>query len=770
MVLTGLAVVVAVAAFAWWAQQHAGPDGRTPPAPFSMPAATFVGNDACAACHQAQQKAWQGSHHDLAMQKADAAAVLGNFADAKFTYAGTTSTFFRREGRFMVNTDGADGKLADFEIQYTFGVAPLQQYLIELPGGRLQALGIAWDSRPKEAGGQRWFHLYPGQQIRAGDPLHWTGLQQNWNYMCADCHSTNLRKNYDAATRTFKTTWSQIDVGCEACHGPGSNHIAWAREPGKTKAYEHDKGLTVLLDERKGVTWPIDAKTGNAARSRERAGEREIEVCARCHSRRGQLTDAVHAGDSLHQGFRVSLLEPGLFHADGQQRDEVYNYAPFLQSRMYAKGVTCSDCHEPHTQKLRATGNGVCLQCHAAPKYDAPSHHFHAPGTAGAACAACHMPATTYMVVDPRHDHSFRVPRPDLTVSLGTPNACNACHAKQSAQWALDAIVRRTGRMPGGLQNYADAFMLAERGTPGAATALVRVIEDAGQPAIARATALRRLAANEQPFVIDMLATALNDPSPLVRMAAVSGLAMRDASIRLQRLPRMLGDPMRTVRVEAASGLADIPETRLPAEYRAAFRRALDEYVAIQQFDADRPEAQTNLGNLRARQGDRAAAVEAFRTAISLDASFVPAYVNLADLQRAGGSETEAESTLRAGIKANPGNGALYHALGLSLVRQGRRVEGITALAQAAKLDPQSARNAYVYGVALHDTGRAADALRILEAALTRHPFDRDMLSVLVIYSLEQGRVDQGREYVRRLLEVAPGDRQAQALAARLAK
>jgi hypothetical protein len=197
-------------------------------APASHTATGYVGSAACAGCHQAESEAWRGSHHDLAMAEATEETVLGDFDSAAFTYGDVTSRFFRRDGKFFVNTDGPDGELADFEIRYTFGVTPLQQYLIAFPDGRMQALGIAWDSRPKEKGGQRWFHLYPGQNLKAGDPLHWTGIDQTWNFQCAECHSTELRKNYDAATNTYATTWAEIDVACETCHGPGAAHVDWA--------------------------------------------------------------------------------------------------------------------------------------------------------------------------------------------------------------------------------------------------------------------------------------------------------------------------------------------------------------------------------------------------------------------------------------------------------------------------------------------------------------------------------------------------------------
>ena len=460
-------------------------------------AATYVGGAACRGCHEKAFEAWQGSHHDLAMQAASDKTVLGNFDNAKLAYAGTTSTFFKRDGKFFVNTDGPDGKLADYELKYTFGVTPLQQYLIEFPDGRMQALSIAWDARPKGAGGQRWFHLYPGEKVTHKDPLHWTKPSQNWNFMCADCHSTNLRKGYDEAANRFKTTWSEMNVACEACHGPGSSHLAWAKKEGDWKRLDASgKGLAVALDERRGVSWAMNAETGNASRSRPRETAREIEVCARCHARRSQISDDYVHGRPMGDTLIVSPIENGLYWPDGQMRDEVYNHGSFAQSRMFAKGVTCSDCHDPHSLKLRAPGNGVCAQCHLPSKYDTPAHHHHQTGSKGAACAACHMPTTTYMVVDPRHDHSMRIPRPDLSVKLGTPNACTNCHADRKAQWAADAVQKWYGHTPGGYQAFGEAFAAALRQAPDARSQLMKIAGDATQPAIVRASALERLASD----------------------------------------------------------------------------------------------------------------------------------------------------------------------------------------------------------------------------------------------------------------------------------
>ncbi len=183
--------------------------------------ASFVGAETCASCHKPEANAWRGSHHALAMQHATQATVLGDFNNASFEHFGQRSRFFRDGDKFLVETDGADGKLATFEIKFTFGVEPLQQYLVAFPDGRLQALPIAWDSRPKEQGGQRWMHLYPGEHIDSNDELHWTKISQNWNFMCASCHSTNLHKNFDAATDTFHTDYSELNVACEVLPRPG---------------------------------------------------------------------------------------------------------------------------------------------------------------------------------------------------------------------------------------------------------------------------------------------------------------------------------------------------------------------------------------------------------------------------------------------------------------------------------------------------------------------------------------------------------------------
>ncbi len=721
LVVTGIACLVL--AVAWLRWRATGPVQTSTP-PLAQASTTYVGSGACARCHVAESDAWRQSQHAGAMAVATDTTVRGRFDGATFTEAGVTSRFFKRDGKFYVRTDGADGRLTDFEVSHTFGLYPLQQYLVPMTGGRLQALGIAWDARPAGAGGQRWFQLYPGQRLKPNDPLHWTGRNQNWNFMCADCHATNLKKGYDAASRTFATTWTELGAGCETCHGPGSAHVSLMQDGGAGAA-PAGLGLTAKLDERQGVQWTIDASSGAPTRSLPKTSEREIEVCARCHARRSQLTDAAIAGQPFEDGFRATLLEPQLFHADGQPDDEVYNYASFAQSKMHAQGVTCSDCHDPHAGALRTPGNATCTRCHQADRFDVTAHTLHRAGTPAAACATCHMPVSTYMVIDRRHDHSFRIPRPDRSVSLGVPDVCtSACHAGQSSAWAAGIIRRRSGRNADGYQSFAETFAAADAGAADAMARLNRLAADSAMPAIVRASAIERM--QQRPDVdVAAVVRLLGDASPMVRRAAVTLLGRADEATRLSALAPLLADPIRTVRTDAALALMDLADRALPDSSRAAFERAFDEFVAEQQFNADRPEAQANLGQAflqRNRLGD---AQHALDEALRLDRAFVPAYVNLSDLHRQRNDEGQAERVLRDGIVVTPLAAVLHHALGLCLVRQHRLTEALPELARAVALDPGNPRYQYVYAVAVHDSGRIDDARRLLRAAASRFPGDR---------------------------------------------
>ena len=733
--------------------------------------ATYVGAQACAGCHAAEHAAWSGSDHARAMQIASDTAVLGDFADRRFVHGGITSTFFRREGRFMVRTDGPDGQLDDFEIKYTFGVRPLQQYLIELPGGRLQALSIAWDARPREAGGQRWFHLYPNEKIDYRDELHWTRRQQNWNYMCADCHSTNVRKNYNAAAARYATTWSEINVACEACHGPGSRHVAWAgaTRAGQTSEARDPKGLTVLLRERRGVQWTVEPSSGNARRSVACTTAVELGVCAQCHARRSQITSDYAPGRPFLDHYLPALLTPPLYWPDGQQRDEVYTWGSFLESRMHAAGVTCSDCHEPHGQKLRAPGNQVCAQCHAPAKYATAAHHFHRSDGPGAECAGCHMPAARYMLIDPRHDHSLRVPRPDQSVALGVPNACTRCHADRKPEWAAAKAQAWYGRSPNGYQRFATAFHAAETGG-GAVRLLADIARDPREPDIVRTSAMAQFPREVARSHAGMEAVklALGNGDPLVRRAAVTALESLPPAERLTLALTPLSDPSRLVRIEAARVLAPIRPETLDQASRAAYERAAADFVAVQRTNDDRPEARTNLGTYFATRGRVTAAETELRAALALDPTFVPAYVNLADLYRAEQREPDVRRVLAEGLTTAPDDASLHYSLGLALVRAQRTTEALTHFARAAARAPDNARFVYTYAVSLHSTGKPREAIAVLDKALRRHPNDRDVLMALAAFNRDQGAFDQALRYAERLAQQYPDDPEARQLLAQL--
>lgn len=753
--LIGLAVSVLLAAGFWlWRKTADDEKAAGPAAPVATAAAEYVGSEACAGCHAAEFADWRQSQHAKAMQHATADTVLGDFKEASFEYNGITSRFFRRDGKFVVNTDGPDGAMTDFEIAYTFGLDPMQQYLIAFPDGRLQALSIAWDTRPAEQGGQRWFHLQPDEKVDFKDELHWTKRTQNWNFMCADCHSTDVRKNYDAAGNRFKTSWQEISVGCEACHGPGSIHV---KAPASSA---EGSGLSVAFIERNGVDWVLDPATGNAHRSRPRETDVELQVCAQCHSRRGQIADGYKPGMPFHDFYREAVLEPGLYHADGQQLDEVYISGSFAQSKMNHAGVTCSDCHNPHTSKLKAEGNAVCAGCHLPAKYDIENHHHHPPGTLGAQCVNCHMPEKTYMVIDPRRDHSMRIPRPDLSVAHGTPNACNACHRENDAAWAAQQIRQWTGgRAPHGFQTYAPAYAAADANQPDAQARLGNAVTDPNVPAIARAGALSRMARMPGATLEFVAEKSLSDPDPLVRRTAIEALAGLSPERRLALLAPLLDDKVRTVRMEAASALAGAMAGATPVQ-QAAFDKAAAEFVAAQNFNADTVEARTSLGGFYANLGRYDEAEKQLKTAIAMDPSFAAAYANLVDVYRVQNRDAESGKLLLEGLKQSPESSTLHHAYGLLLVRENRKAEALAEFRKASQLVPDNTRFAYVYAVALDANGNSKAALAEIRRVLASNPNDTELLIAAATFSRNAGDYKAMQGYLQALINANPNNPQ----------
>ncbi len=709
----------------------------------------YLGTSACVECHDAEAAAWAGSHHDWALRSAMPQSVLGDFDDAELAQFGVTSRFYRRDAGYFVETEGPDGRLAEFEVLYAVGVTPLQQYLVALDGGRLQALSMAWD-----VPGKRWFHLYPDEAIAPEDPLHWTGRLQNWNSQCAECHSTDYSKGYSPETQSYSSTWRDMNVGCEACHGPGEAHVDWARAPDK---FEPGKfagtGAT-------GLSIDFIAPEPST----------EIEVCAACHARRRSITSRSRtAGRPFLDDFAPALLREGLYHADGQILDEVYVYGSFLQSKMHAQGVRCSDCHKPHRLGTRAEGNALCTRCHGPEGnsqftnlepglFDSPSHHFHPQGGDGARCVDCHMPAKTYMVVDPRRDHSFRIPRPDLSLALGTPNACTGCHADRSNQWAAETVARWYGPERRQEPHFGSALQAAWTDTPDAESLLISLIMDPAQPTIARATGLSLLPRYASPESIKAYLAGLRDADPLVRAAAARALSPFAPEQRLGAAGHLLTDPVRTVRIEAARTLAAVPPHRMSAQQRAAFSRAAEELVDAEMAAAETAESHLNLGTFHADRARYSEAEAAYRQAVHLDRSFVPGYVNLADVIRLQGDERRAEAVLLDAVARVPDSAVAYHALGLAYIRQERQQAAIEAFAKAAALEPDNPRHSYVLGIALNSIGESERAIRVLDETHVTHPNNRDILVALITIHRDTGSLPRARELAERLVKAHPND------------
>ena len=731
--------------------------------------AEYVGREACVRCHEAEYEKWKESHHDLAMDRATAETVLGNFDDAEFESNGVRSRFFTKDGAWFVHTQGRDGEMETFELTHAFGVDPLQQYLAEFPDGRKQALPIAWD-----VVGKRWFHLYEKENVQPHESLYWTNRAMNWNFMCAECHSTDLRKNYDAASDTYHTEWSEIDVSCEACHGPGSIHLMAVERKSLFRDRRYGTGLAPL-------------KGGD--------GQVQIDACGKCHSRRRIVDPDFTPGDRFLDHYDPELLDSEAYHADGQVRDEDYVYGSFHLSLMHEKGVRCTDCHDPHTTKLLAQGNQLCVRCHIPGKYDAPSHHFHKVGSTGAQCVECHMPETTYMTVDPRRDHSFRIPRPDLTQSLDIPNACNRCHDDQSADWSQEHVAKWYGRTewPKRL-DFAATIDAGREGDPKAKKELLRLSRDSYANPYLRASAVSLLRNYPSAETTEACKMALKDPHPLIRARAIQGLeagltlapgmATATGDLRaadratVEALAEALDDPNRLVRTEAARVLATVPSTALPSGRIEALRAALGEYTDTMTFLSDNAGPNLNLANLHSAQGSLKNAEAYLERAIARDADFLQARNNLALLYNETGRRAEAlaefeEIVRRAERRLQLPDAAVvrdsrsflaltHYQMGLLLAEEPDGISrAIPHFEKTLEYDPNRHRAAYNLGLAHERLNRPSQAERYLRAALEADPDQNDYAIALAGLYARTDRLGPAIDLLRRAVRLAPRDLRA---------
>ncbi|NWE23570.1 tetratricopeptide repeat protein [Pseudomonas sp. P7548] len=678
--------------------------------PVVIAPATMVDEQQCQGCHQAQVKDWRGSHHQLAMQQATPQTVPADFNDATFTGEGETTRFFRRGDAFWVNTPGGDGKPADFKVVYTFGIAPLQQYLIDVGDGRLQALGVAWDTQQ-----HRWFHLYPGQGVTFKNPLHWSKPSQNANFMCVECHTTGYKRNFDPLKNSFDSQWNSLGVGCQACHGPASNHLQWAAKKGDLL----HAGFAVDLNDKDATV--------------------ELETCARCHARRAPLGDGFTVGKRLMDDYLPSVLTRELYALDGKIKDEVFEHGSFAQSKMAEKGVRCSNCHNPHSNELKAPGNAVCLQCHntagktpiatvdgrglQAKNYDAPEHTGKPVGQPGSFCVDCHMPGKVYMGNDLRHDHSFSIPA-----------------------GARDVLKAPT---------YAESMVLIRGGQPGAAQALYDQLARSNLPAIQRATLLVELPNYPSEQALKLATRDLGHPASQVRESAVRAVsALLPPPERIALYVPLLKDPVRAVRIIAARDLLSVSSQGLGP----AWDGAIAEYEQVQSSLLERAEANLNLAMLYQASG-RGDKVEAqLRTALLRDPDFFPALVTLIQWLEANGRADEARTLIGDQLALHPEAPLLQHTQGLMLIRAGDTAQAMPHLRNAARLDPASAQYAYVLAVALHDSGKVDEACQQLESLLQRQPYSRNARLSLIQYYLENGQEPKAQVVMQAWKNLNPGD------------
>ena len=702
-------------------------------------------DETCKDCHQSAFTAWSGSHHAASMMPATQQSVLGDFNTATFTHYGQSATFTNAKD-YTVTIKTKDGLSSRYKIAYTFGVSPLQQYLVEMPDGKYQVLPYAWDTRVKSKGGQRWFHIYGPENIKPHDRRHWQQPIQNWNGMCADCHSSGLKRQYDLTEDSFKTNFSSVNVSCMSCHAGAETHAGLQRKTPKPLLTWKDDLVAYLQDS--DDFQMTDHHHTAIKRPSKKPHNTELNICAACHSLRAPLGDGINPEKSFLDQFTPSLLEDPLYFPDGQIKEEVYVWGSFLQSKMHQAGVTCSHCHDSHSLNLKAEDNALCNQCHKAKIFDTREHHQHPVGSAGALCVNCHMPARIYMGVDPRRDHSFTVPRPDISVATGSPNACTSCHVDESPEWAKSHV---QAWHPDSLRIDLRAITVhqAQMGNPLVRSDLAKIIADETEPDIKRASALALIPSIASDQLIDLAIDHLESPSAIIRMGAIRALAATPSLRRYGLLETHLKDPVKAVRMEAARSL-------LGAEQADLMDTAFQELFQVDSMTSWRGEGRVNLAQHALARGDLKTAEATYRQSLKQDPAFTPALINLNAVLRQSGRGAEAHSLLQSAAENPSADSAVLHAYGLSLVRQGGHDQALAFLKTAAKQGGENPRYMYVYLVALHSRGQAKDVQKGLINALQQHPYDRDLINFARALAHERGDTDVLKNLNKRLLELSP--------------
>ncbi len=696
--------------------------------PLKAGANDFVGDQQCKSCHAAEYGAWAGSGHFKAMLTANDSTVEGDFSGKTLVADGVTSKFFKRDGKYFINTQGPDGKNQDFEIKYTFGYYPLQQYLVEFPGGKMQATRASWDVKNR-----KWFHQYAGQRLPPHDWLHWTGNAQNWNTMCARCHSTNLQKNYNNEADSFHTQYSEVNVSCETCHGPGKLHIDYINGD------DYKKG-----NKTKGSFADLGKNTGQVA---------QVNTCTPCHARVTEISPHHIQSTELLDNYIPEIPTTEHFYADGQANDEDFTYTSFAQSKMFRQGVKCSNCHEPHTAKLLFPGNQLCMQCHTK-SYDSPSHTFHPIGSAGAACRNCHMPGKFYMGNDFRYDHTFRVPRPDLSVKYGTPNACTNCHEKKSDQWAADAILKWYG--PNRKYHYSEDLIPGSRMDENSEAHLIRLLKDTSVPDIVKAASANYLGNIQTSNSLNALLYCLNQHDAGLRYRALKSLSGFPPDQWINAAGPLLQDSIRAIRIGAADLFISLPANQIPTAYYDAFVKAkteLDEYLMYQ---SDFAMGKVMLGDYYLKQNNYYAAIKFYQQGLKKDTALNYARLNLSVAYNLSQQNALALQVLQEAVRVEPKNERAWFNLALLYNEMNNKEGAEKSLAKAVDLKSVNPRVYYNYGLLLQQSGKNKQAVEIYIQGLRIAPEDEQLNYALALLYLQTRQDDKAREHAAILKKYFP--------------
>jgi len=697
--------------------------------------AEFVGDKSCQSCHAKEHALWQESDHFKAMMPANDSTVLGDFNNATLTADGVTSHFFKKDGKYIINTEGPDGKNHDYVVLHTFGYKPLQQYLVAFPGGRMQVPRVSWDVNAK-----KWFHQYAGQKIDAHDWLHWSKGGQNWNTMCASCHSTNLQKNYMATTDSFHTTWSVMTVSCESCHGPGGKHVSFAQADGYKEGM---KGKNSYL------------------RPSDSVNLTQINTCAPCHARKTDISQHAMNSGQLMDDLIPEIPTTEHFHADGQVNDEDYIYTSYLQSKMFRRNVKCSNCHDPHSGKRLLAGNLLCLQCHEK-KYDSFEHQQHDMASGQVNCVSCHMPGKLYMGNDLRHDHSLRVPRPDLSVKYGTPNACNTCHKDKKAQWAADAVVKWYG--PTRKPHFSEDLIAGSLLNAQSEQHLTKLFSDTAIPGIVKAAAANYLREIPSRNSLKVILGALQDADPQVRYRALHALGSFPPAEWQDAAGPLLKDKVRAVRIAAADAFLLVQADAVPIAFRESFTSAKQELVSYLNGQLDFPIGNVMLADHYYRQNDLYNAEKYYWRGLRMDSLMNYARFNLSSLYNAQGKNPEALRVLQDAERTDPKNDRVQYNLAL-LRSEMKDQKGAEAnFAKAVSLGSTDSRLYYNYGIFQQQAGKNAEAEKLFLKGLTYGPNDPEINYALAYLYMQMKKPMKAIGPATILKRIDPGNQQYQAL------